>query len=325
MPFVVSKYRNRVKKRFEIEVVTPLFLGGAGKKEAELRETAFKGMLRFWWRALYGGSDIGEMKKREDLIFGSTSSKSDLMIKFHDTYQCQKSTDPFPGGQNIRVNARGRIFHINILNYLSYGTQEQQKEYFIPGTRFNVELNFSADFNDEILDSLNIFAQFGGVGSRSRNGFGAFEKKDLNFILSSNYETMFDDELKNYTSFSKYSKIFRFPLRNSWTTALSDAGIVYREARLSLGGQQRNKRQLIAQPITQWGINDRHAKPYFLHVNRLKDGQYRGQILFLPYLYHKKSERGAYTQACSDMNRVIGEKAETVLGIEEMFQAIEEM
>ena len=33
-------------------VVTPMFCGGAGAGSAELRMPSFKGVLRFWWRAL---------------------------------------------------------------------------------------------------------------------------------------------------------------------------------------------------------------------------------------------------------------------------------
>jgi CRISPR-associated protein Cmr1 len=41
-------------KEFEVEVVTPMFLGGANNLEAELRVPSIKGMLRFWWRATCG-------------------------------------------------------------------------------------------------------------------------------------------------------------------------------------------------------------------------------------------------------------------------------
>ena len=33
-------------------VTTPVFCGGAHRERAELRPPSFKGVLRFWWRAL---------------------------------------------------------------------------------------------------------------------------------------------------------------------------------------------------------------------------------------------------------------------------------
>jgi len=41
-------------KEFEVEVVTPMFLGRANNLEAELRVPSIKDMLRFWWRATCG-------------------------------------------------------------------------------------------------------------------------------------------------------------------------------------------------------------------------------------------------------------------------------
>lgn len=59
------------------------------------------------------------------------------------------------------------------------------------------------------------------------------------------------------------------------------------------------------------GIREgRHAKPYFLHVNKTSDGKYQGQILFLPYLYKASpSDRSnkvpEYMDACGKMNQEI--------------------
>jgi CRISPR-associated protein Cmr1 len=42
-----------VTARFQI--VTPMFLGGAGQKAEGIRPPSVKGALRFWWRALNWG------------------------------------------------------------------------------------------------------------------------------------------------------------------------------------------------------------------------------------------------------------------------------
>ena len=56
-------------------VVTPMFCGGAEPEtHAELRLSSFKGVLRFWWRALAWsrlGGDLGRIKQHEDALFGS--------------------------------------------------------------------------------------------------------------------------------------------------------------------------------------------------------------------------------------------------------------
>lgn len=47
---------------------------------------------------------------------------------------------------------------------------------------------------------------------------------------------------------------------------------------------------------------ERHAKPYFLHVNKLEDGRYKGQILFMPYQYYQPEKRSEYMKVCEKMN-----------------------
>lgn len=62
--------------------------------------------------------------------------------------------------------------------------------------------------------------------------------------------------------------------------------------------------------IPQFIKNGRHAKPYFLHVNKTPDGKYQGQILFLPYQYKANVEDRSnhieeYKSVCKKMNEEI--------------------
>ena len=55
-------------------VVTPMFCGGANPGHAELRIPSFKGVLRFWWRALAWSRQDGDLemiRREEDKLFGS--------------------------------------------------------------------------------------------------------------------------------------------------------------------------------------------------------------------------------------------------------------
>jgi len=55
-------------------LTTPLFCGGADPAVAELRLPSFKGVLRFWWRALAWSrcnGDLARIQREEDLLFGS--------------------------------------------------------------------------------------------------------------------------------------------------------------------------------------------------------------------------------------------------------------
>ncbi len=40
---------------FNVQTITPLFLAGADQAAAELRAPSFRGIMRYWLRALVGG------------------------------------------------------------------------------------------------------------------------------------------------------------------------------------------------------------------------------------------------------------------------------
>ncbi len=53
---------------FTLRVITPLFMGGANQ-QAELRAQSFKGMIRFWWRALKAEINIKKLKEETDFNY----------------------------------------------------------------------------------------------------------------------------------------------------------------------------------------------------------------------------------------------------------------
>ncbi len=69
------------------EIITPMFMAGADGKIPELRPSEFKGMMRFWWRAVKAEDDIEKLKKEEAKIFGGTGEgegKSKVKIELED-------------------------------------------------------------------------------------------------------------------------------------------------------------------------------------------------------------------------------------------------
>ncbi len=64
---------------FKCQSVTALKMYGANKA-LELRPTSFKGIIRFWWRAINGDLKWQELRKEENKIFGSLDKKSTFSI-----------------------------------------------------------------------------------------------------------------------------------------------------------------------------------------------------------------------------------------------------
>ncbi len=315
MSFYISRFKDIEKREFEVEVVTPLFLGGSDTKKAELRAASLKGVLRFWWRAIYGINDIENMKKREADIFGSPENKSDLKLSLKSHGNCQGVLADLPQGLKIPTQSRGRTFPISIVEYLAFGLCEYKreqrrnvytKEHIPAGAKFSVVLKFNKVFEDDVINSFKALVSYGGLGSHSRNGFGSLASGGTFTLIPKG-------ELKDFTALSSKAVLFdRFSDKNTWEDALSEIGKAYREARTPLENKHSFKRRpLIAKPIIVKGevsINDRHAKPYFLHVNKQSNGTFKGQILFLPYNYADANKRNDYLKACEDMNKIIKEQ-----------------
>lgn len=320
MGFYIGRYKNIEKASYDIEVVTPMFIGGANPKTAELRVPSIKGVLRFWWRATSGIENIRDLKRIENEIFGSTEEKSKVTINIVQS-NINTSKSLF-NGKIFMCESKGKEFPIDILHYLAFGAivydknirgNKVDKEYILPGSNFQLEIYATKQYLTELKKALNYFILFGTIGSKSRNGFGSLYSKDIELVEK--FE--FDNELLDYTSFSKYSKVIKLDEKESWNKALSSVGLIYKDARLSL--EKRHsfvKRGLVAKPIEAKGetISDdirlrRHSKPYFLHVNKLKNGKYQGQILFLPYKYYLSDKREEYLKVCNSMNEKIEDLA----------------
>ncbi|SEM58630.1 CRISPR-associated protein, Cmr1 family [Syntrophus gentianae] len=319
--FNISRFKDIKKREFDCEVVTPMFLGGANPKKAEMRAPSIKAVMRFWWRALYEGENIEEMTKDEAKIFGSTEKKSSVSVTIGIQNE-KATTNHLPSGKKIMVTSKGGTFPISIIEYLAFGLLDPQKregkyikEHFEPNSHLKIILTFPKTIEADLMKALNAMISFGGLGSRSRNGFGSLHCDELTeFTLPK------EGPLKSFTAFSKEAYLFNhFKVCDTWHDALYEIGNVYRQSRLNLEGirHEWNKRALIAMPIEAKNEsipssirNGRHAKPYFLHVNKISDGKYQGQILFLPYIYKsghedKISRFIEYKEVCKKMNEEI--------------------
>jgi CRISPR-associated protein Cmr1 len=303
---------------FEIETITPMFLAGANQSKAELRAASIKGLLRFWWRALQAEADINKLIEKESQIFGTSNEKigsSSFSLRISNIGDLKTTKDKFLNKPNYQVPVEGKSFKINILEYLAYGTYEYvrgkgnifNRERIDIGSKFNVLLTFKEPlFKEEVLLSLYVLSLFGGVGSKSRNGFGLFnilnkEKvfEELKDVLSIDKPYERENLLKliknkdtvDYSSFTQNTKVFR--ARNTYDNSLdclAEIGKIYRHCKLALESRHTyKKRQYIGAPLDPPNENfrsflDRHAKPYFLKVAK-EGNKYRGYILYLPSKY----------------------------------------
>jgi CRISPR-associated protein Cmr1 len=312
----------------EIETITPMFLAGADQAKAELRGPSIKGLLRYWWRALQKEPDIEVLRDRENRIFGSADQTSgggsSFSIRIASDSQLIIKQGNLPR-HTIEVNSKslGRTISVNILEYLAYGTVKSKdgipREYLDHASRFNLVMTFFRD--DSVFDVLKAFyalAFFGGIGSRSRNGFGSFVVLDNEAVFGRIASEFPSDgpytkttmtrflnisEPMSYSSFSKGTRLFRSKTSyDTWDKALAAVGMIYRGIRSGdikggLSGKEVferhfawDKRKFIGAPLMANRENraflERRAKPYFVKIGKLGN-RYQPYVLYLPSQYSK--------------------------------------
>jgi CRISPR-associated protein Cmr1 len=245
--------------RLTCSVITPMFMAGADGRTPELRPSEFKGMMRFWWRAIRADDNIEELRKDESKIFGGSGEeqgKSKVIIKVY----------PQPKEKDIGENIEPEISNYNGIKYLFYSTfslkakGEKIIRKYIKSYPHNFQFNIELSSYDEesfknALASLWTAIYLGGFGTRARRGAGNVEiikeegssyelsfklshpssKSELKKELENNLKKIFD-VVKSVTRHQRYSnlknsKIIILDPENSWQKALDKVGNIFKEFR----------------------------------------------------------------------------------------------
>lgn len=145
---------------FQLRIITPMFLTGADGRTPELRGTSFKGMIRFWWRALHSHLSIEKMYEQESQLFGSSDEnfgKSKLLLKLSGQLQTAEYQLVPRSDKPFKALA------------------------FKEGESFSLLLSTRAEELAEIFVNITKIAIIlGGFGKRSRRGFGSLEIVKIN-------------------------------------------------------------------------------------------------------------------------------------------------
>lgn len=247
--------------KLKCRLITPMFMAGADGRTPELRPSEFKGMIRWWWRAIKAEDDIEKLKTEEAKIFGGTGkgegkSKVKIRILYNiahdkvgrnlkDEYRLKRSFD-----QKIKT-LDGKDAGIG---YLLYSTIF--RDFLKDGFGFEILLESFDEFAfNNTVASLWAAIYLGGFGTRARRGGGniAIESAEphniegINFYCNAkNVDELCDwlkKELKTVkrllpanTSNSKYTiikngTILLFEPRNAWLDALNFIGEKYKNFR----------------------------------------------------------------------------------------------
>lgn len=143
-----------------LETVTPLFLAGADGRTPELRPASFRGALRFWLRALLGahvGDDLKTLYEEESKVFGSTGGASAVVVRT----AAWKDT--------LKQGERRVLPHSSQKKFTSPSFAENNRFTLTLAARPGQQLPYEA------IAALLLMLNLGGVGKRSRRGFGSLQ------------------------------------------------------------------------------------------------------------------------------------------------------
>jgi len=170
-------------------VSTPLFSSGADPDKPELRLPSFKGVLRYWWRALAWSrfqGDLLRIEQEERRVFGSSGSEGQSRVLMR--LEIDEPGTELRSGELLAGNSRpgSSGAHPQGLYYLGYGLVHGGGRHagcvmrgaLVPPVRFRVEMLVTRNKISEIafetlVDALKAIGLLGGMGARSRRGFGS--------------------------------------------------------------------------------------------------------------------------------------------------------
>lgn len=162
----------------EFKIVTPMFIGGADQSPSDgIRPPSVKGALRFWWRALNwgkfreapGADDAAALRalhEEEVRLFGGSAEQGGqgcfLLTVRHEVISPIYAEEPSPGKAYLAGMGLG------------------DRTVLPTGKDFVIFIRFRPGTNPAIIqdmgDVLRILGLVGGLGSRSRRGFGSIIK-----------------------------------------------------------------------------------------------------------------------------------------------------
>lgn len=193
-----------IKQVRKYKLITPLFGGGVepgvNDEVTPISGKAIRGHLRFWWRATRGGQYNGrleEMKKAEETIWGGASGKdqgcpSTVNVAVEITnggtpkrpftveQQIKNGVPQFDKGRK-KPESRPHAHEDVAPAYVAFPLQPPtplevgKSATVLEGVVFELKISYPTKHKEEVEAALWAWEMFGGIGARTRRGFGALQ------------------------------------------------------------------------------------------------------------------------------------------------------
>jgi CRISPR-associated protein Cmr1 len=190
---VLRKSRHSIERRYQF--LTHVFGGGVKVRDHEkfadpvtpVRVASVRGQLRFWWRACNPSQcqTLDELRQRESLLWGSTSQPAAVEIVVSLQPSRPNEIPVF------EYNANRRLVSCRGMREIAYGafplqpSRDAQRLAARPGVLFDygdsqfvLRFSYPEGYQHDVETALWAWETFGGLGGRTRRGFGAVTRVD---------------------------------------------------------------------------------------------------------------------------------------------------
>ena len=176
---------------YSCTLITPMYGGGvhAGEfdKSMPIRPSAIRGHLRFWWR-IARGTQFESPKalfKHEAEIWGGVGSEraiaSQVAIKVQEIkpeksppQKDKKTNSQTPTPVDPNTYTKPSDAH-GIRYAFGPATINSENDWLQEGYSFTIKLRYPDSLEEDVITALRFWASFGGIGARTRRGFGAIQ------------------------------------------------------------------------------------------------------------------------------------------------------
>jgi hypothetical protein len=185
-----------------LTVVTPLFSGddpdptSGGSADSPIRVPSIRGVLRFWFRtiaAAHGIVDRSELWKVEERVFGSTTHPSPIQLRIDRNLPASGvGTKPaWAGGPSWGNRFHGARYLLGqgLWHYQTGLTRPCVEPSASATVGLRVRLSDDETVNHQFLLALWAWLTYGGLGARTRRGFGQLRCTSVNGPLPPPFAT----------------------------------------------------------------------------------------------------------------------------------------
>jgi len=181
---------------FTLRLVTPAFVGGGDDIEANtslqykgrrprhrqigqggdsLRIPSLRGVLRFWLRAKEDPRDLDRLHAREAVVLGSADIGQGVRIRPVGRPAWKRETISTPAGDAKAYLGYGPLNYNDDTKQFSSHNKFTFRDAIPAGTAFSFAASGTAQQIKELQACLILLHLFGGIGARSRRGWGSVE------------------------------------------------------------------------------------------------------------------------------------------------------